>query len=394
MDPKDFQNSSTGRVVLTQRGYHAFVPSALPHELQFKRRDFLKLVADAERILGRLAGIGYLVPNPDFLIIPYTRIEAVASTRIEGTQASLSELFYFEADTEKIAPTMDVLEVQNYIDALNLGIQQLDSLGLILRLIRKMHERLMSGVRGGTPDKTPGEIRTSQNWIGGRNLNEAVYVPPPPEALNDVLRDWERFLNERETNLPLLIQCALLHYQFGAIHPFLDGNGRLGRLIIVLFLIERKALPYPLLYLSDYFERNRLEYYDLLLRVSQAGDWESWVSFFLRGVITQGESAIGSAKRIVDRREDLRRQLQASKVSASVLALLDLTFVNPVLSVRMASSRLGISFPTAQKALNQLQNEGIVEEVTGQKRNRFYLARHLFHLLNENEPIFIPNNNA
>lgn len=386
MNPKDFQNSSTGQTILTPAGYHAFIPNPLPKAIQFESVDFLKLVGDAERTLGKLSGIGYLVPNPDFLVIPYTRLEAVASSRIEGTQTSISELFYFEADVEKPAPSVDVIEVQNYLNALNFGIEQLNSLPLILRLIRDIHRRLMTGVRGGSPSMTPGEFRTTQNWIGGRNANEAIYVPPPPEELDSVLRDWENFLNAVDTNLPLLIQCALLHYQFEAIHPFHDGNGRTGRLVIMLFLIHRQALPYPLLYLSDYFERNRQEYYELLLRVSQFGDWESWVRFFLQGVIVQGERAIESAKKIIDQRETYRSQLQSLKVSPSTLALLDLTFVSPFLSVRAASKRLDISFPTAQKALDQLQSIGILEEATGQKRNRFYVARQLLNLLDETNP--------
>lgn len=381
-------------MILTPRRYHAFVPNPLPREIKFRSPDFLKLVADAERILGRLSGIGYLVPNPDFLVIPYTRLEAVASSRIEGTQASLSELFFFEADTEKPAPTSDVREVRNYVSALNDGIALLDKLPLSLRLIREVHARLMKGVRGGSSDKTPGVFRASQNWIGGYgfNLEEATYVPPPPEDLMTVLGDWEKFLNEKNTNLPLLVQCALLHYQFEAIHPFLDGNGRIGRLMIILFLIERQALPHPLLYLSHYFERNRQEYYDLLLRVSQLGDWESWVKFFLKGVILQGEHAIGSAKRIIDQREKYRRELQMGKASASVLALLDLVFINPYLDIQLAAGRLGISYPTSQKAIYRLEDAGILEEITGQQRGRIYVARQLLRLLDENEPIYTPKN--
>ncbi|MEP7293854.1 MAG: Fic family protein [Chloroflexota bacterium] len=390
MNVKDFEKFTAGRLLLSPRGYYAFVPNALPKEIKFTGSDMLKLIADAERTLGRLGGIGYLVPNPDFLVIPYTRREAVASSRIEGTQASLSELFYFEAETEKPAPTIDLLEVKNYLAALNHGIALLNTLPLILRLVREVHQQLMTGVRGGTPDKTPGEFRTSQNWIGGSNLKDATYVPPSPEELNHTLGDWEKFLNDRDTNLPLLVQCALLHYQFEAIHPFLDGNGRVGRLMIVLFLIERKALPYPLLYLSDYFERHRQEYYELLLRVSQLGDWESWVRFFLRGVIQQGEDAIGSARRIVDQREAYRRDLQERKASASVLALLDLVFINPYLNVPLATQRLGVSYPTAQAAIRQLEDAKILEEITGQRRNRTYVARQLLHLLDENEPIYTP----
>jgi Fic family protein len=391
MNLDDFQSSIAGQIILTPRDYHAFIPHPLPTHLEFRGGDILKLIAESERTLGKLSGIGYLVPNPDFLVIPYTRMEAIASSRIEGTQASLSELFYFEADVQKPAPTDDLLEVANYLKALNYGLERLKTLPLSLRLIREVHEKLMQNVRGGTPDKTPGEFRRTQNWIGGGSaLKNATYVPPPPEALLTVLDHWEKFLHMENLGLPLLIQCAMLHYQFEAIHPFLDGNGRVGRLTITLLLCDRQALPYPLLYLSHYFERFRSEYYDRLLAVSQKGDWEGWIRFFLQGVIMQGEHAIESARRIIDQREKYRQQLHMEKASASTLAMLDQVFLSPYINITQASERLMLSYPTAERAIQTLAQMGILEEVTGQKRNRVYVARQLLKLIVENEPVYSP----
>ena len=312
-------------------------------------------------------------------------MEAIASSRIEGTQASLSELFYFEAATESPKPSVDVLEVNNYRKALDYGINRLNELPLSLRLIREIHEILMTGVRGGTPDKTPGRFRTSQNWIGGYgfNLDAATFVPPPPDRLMEVLGDWEIFLNQRNTELPLLIQCAMMHYQFETIHPFLDGNGRVGRLLISLFLHERKALPYPLLYLSSYFERHQDEYYDRLLAVSQKGQWEQWIAFFLKGVVTQGERAIESARKLVDRREQYRNTLYEMKATAPAIRLLDMIFTLYIVSNRTVVERLKVSFPTAQKAIEQLIKIGALEPFTGKQRNRFYIASQLLQSLEE-----------
>ncbi|HVU10191.1 MAG TPA: Fic/DOC family N-terminal domain-containing protein, partial [Phototrophicaceae bacterium] len=246
MDIKAFQKSPSGRVIRTTNGYDAFVPNPLPPPISFDM-DLVHLVSEAERAIGKLAGVGHTIPNPDFLIIPYTRLEAVTSSRIEGTQASLSELFYFEAALEHPRPSNDLQEVINYLNALNYGLERLKSLPLSLRLVREIHEQLMTGVRGGTPNMTPGEFRRSQNWIGpaGCNLNEATFVPCPSDQLIQILGEWELFLHDRE-KFPVLIQCALMHYQFETIHPFLDGNGRVGRLMITLFLCEREVLPSPL----------------------------------------------------------------------------------------------------------------------------------------------------
>lgn len=389
-----FKNSPAGSIIRTPNRYDAFIPNPLPPNLDPIDMTLLRLVASAERELGRLSGIGYLVPNPDFLVIPYTQLEAVASSRIEGTQASFSELLYFEAATEKPPPRDDVLEVRNYVLALHYGLERLKTLPLSLRLVREIHERLMRGTRGGTPNNTPGEFRRSQNWIGppGCTLNDATFVPPPPSELMRVLGDWEHFLHEHET-LPVLMQCALMHYQFEVIHPFLDGNGRIGRLLITLFLCVRGILPQPLLYLSAYFERYRTEYYDHLLAVSRDGAWQDWLQFFLRGVIVQSEHAIESAKRIIDQREAYRQELQGTKASATVLNLLDLVFTHPYLTAQQVSERLNVSYNTAQSAISKLEEIHVLEEITGYQRNRIYCARELIQLIAENEPVYRPAEN-
>ena len=391
MNAEAFKNSPAGTMIRTLN-YDAFIPNPLPPRLEPIDMSLFRLTSEAERALGQLGGIGYLVPNPDFIVIPYINLEAVASSRIEGTQASLSELFYFEAASEKPQIPSDITEVRNYASALRYGLERLNTLPLSLRLVREVHERLMTGVRGGTPDRTPGEFRITQNWIGpaGCTLNDATFVPPPADRLMQILGEWEIFLHDRQS-LPLLIQCALMHYQFETIHPFLDGNGRIGRLLITLFLCERKALPYPLLYLSAFFEKHHSEYYNRLLAVSRDGDWKSWLEFFLRGVITQSEHAIQSAKRIVDQREIYRRTLQSEKSSATVLALLDLVFTNPYLTTQQVVNKLKVVFQTAQSAIEKLEKVGILEEITGQQRNRIYIARQLLELLADNEPVYRPS---
>jgi len=386
-----FQNSPSGRLSKTRQGYYAYVPNPLPPQLDSFDLEFLRVLDDAGRAVGELAGSGRMVPNPNFLIIPYTRLEAVKSSQIEGTQASLSELFFFEAASDYAKPTEDVQEVINYLNALNYGLQRLETLPLSLRLVGELHEKLMDGVRGGAPNMTPGEFRRSQNWIGqaGCTLNDATYVPPPVDQLMQVLGQWELFLHDR-TSLPVLLQCALMHYQFEAIHPFLDGNGRVGRLMITLFLCERGVLPLPLLYLSAFFEEHRQEYYERLLAVSQRGDWIGWIKFFLRGVTVQSNHASESARKLIQQREDYRATLQAQNATASTLRVLDLVFTHLYLTVKQIENALHISFGAAQKAVDSLQANGIVEEITGQKRNRVFAARQLLKLLDENEPLYQP----
>jgi len=378
---------------MTPQKYHAFVPNPLPPQLRYERPHLLKTLAHAERTIGALQAVGDLIPNPDLMIVPSIRLEAVTSSRIEGTQASLSELFYFEAAdnyTDRAKVRDDVLEVHNYVQALNHGIALLDQLPLSLRLLQEVHRVLMRGVRGSTSDKTPGEFRRSQNWIGGTMPNDAIYVPPPAATMLELLAQWENFIHA-DTDFPPLIQTALLHYQFEAIHPFLDGNGRVGRLMIMLFLMHKQILTRPLLYISPYFERYRDRYYDCLLNVSRHGDWEAWIEFFLLAVVEQGEHASRSAKRIYDERERLRLDLQTQRASASALMLLDLVFKNPYVTARSVVDALGITMPTAQKAIDRLQAMGLLEEITRRERNRVYVAARLFEILTHDEQVYRPD---
>ena len=276
--------SPIGQVVQTDAGQGAFVPDPLPRHMQLSS-PLIYLLDEASRAVATLAGVGETIINPHLLIRPFMRREAVVSSRIKGTQASISDVFLFEASGER-RPRGDVVEVLNYVRALERGIQLLDELPITVRLVNEVHSVLMGGVRG--QEKRPGELRADQVWIGppGTPVEEARYIPPPAALVRDQLEEWEHFVND-PTELPPLLQCGLMHYQFEAIHPYLDSNGRIGRLLIVLFLCSKGILPSPLLYLSAYFERTREEYYDQLFRVSATGDWESWLHYFLTGVLEQ-----------------------------------------------------------------------------------------------------------
>lgn len=376
MKPQDFRSPEAGRVIKQPGGFFAFVPAPLPPPLQF---DAGLAVAQsrADAALSELAGVGRLLPNPHLLIDPLMRQEAVLSSKIEGTRASLSDVLEAEALEMTDAESGDVHEVRNYIGAMTHGLERLKSLPLSLRLVGELHERLMGNVRGH--DKTPGEFRRSQNWIGpqGSTPENAVYVPPPVEDLMPALGNWEVFLHEREA-LPDLIQCAVMHEQFEAIHPFLDGNGRVGRLLITLFLIERARLTQPLLYLSVFIEAHRQEYYELLQRVRTHGDWGSWLRWFLRGVELTARDAAARAATLMSMREVNRARL-AQKATAT--RLLDALFVNPYMTTRRARGVLRCTTPTALKAIGDIEAQGILKEATGARRNRVYIAREILSVL-------------
>lgn len=334
----------------------------------------MRLLADAEAALGRLAGVGRLVPNPDLLIRPYLLREALSSTRIEGTQASMAEVF--EADVAGDSPSADVEEVVNYAAAMRWGLERLGELPLSIRLLREMHRRLMDGVRGR--ELAPGELRTSQNWIGapGSTVETARFVPPPPEELGQLLADWERFAHE-EPEMPLLVQTALLHSQFETLHPFLDGNGRLGRLLLVFFLVARGRLPAPLLYLSADIERRREEYYDALQAVREKGDPIPWVELFLTAVQSQAADAVGRAERIVELREKYRGVAEEVG-TATALGLVDLICTNPIVTTRAIEDRLGVSRPTALRLLTRMEARGVLEEgEKGARRQRRFVAHEM-----------------
>lgn len=372
-------NLIAGRMVSCPGDYTAFVPHPLPPQLEWPHT-LLRSLSDADRLIGRLAGEGNRFPNPHLLIRPFVQREAVLSSRIEGTQATLGELLAAEAGAVVDRSPADLREVANYVIALEYGVKRIKTLPLSLRLVTELHEKLMKGVRGGLA--TPGEFRRSQNWIGpaGCTLANAVYVPPPPGELMNCLGEWEDFLHDR--SLPPLIQGALIHCQFEAIHPFLDGNGRVGRLLIVLFLIERKILQTPLLYLSAFFEATRRDYYERLHGVYERGEWNEWIEYCLNGIARQSEDALHRATRINALLEKWRL-IAASVGSRTAVDLIGMLGQNPYCTIKEIAKRLKVAFTTAQRAVEKLEAQGIVAEVTDARRNRLYCAQDILDILEE-----------
>jgi len=375
VEPSDFGPNEAGQVIRTKKDYWAFIPAPLEPGLDFDIQ-LVNTLSGADRALSELAGIARTLPNPHLLIRPFMRREAVFSSRIEGTQASLSDLLFFEAASTGEPDVPDVREVANYVHSLEYGIDRLETLPVSLRLIREMHERLMQGVRGET--QIPGEFRTSQNWIGksGCTLMDATYVPPPVDEMNSALDKFEKYLHT-ESKMPPLIRMAFVHYHFEAIHPFLDGNGRVGRLLIALLLCADGLLPQPLLYLSAFFERHQEEYYRLLLAVSQKGEWLPWVHFFLEAVEVQSRDAIRRSDAVLSLWTKYRNKLQEARASALLLSLVDELFSFPAISTKIASRILEVTPRSAQLNIDKLVKAGILEEVTGQQRNRIYAAREI-----------------
>lgn len=376
MEPKHFTCPEAGKVVRTPEGYYAFVPTP-PPGIAYEP-DLVLLLSRADAAVSELAGLGRFLPNPHLLIAPYVRREAVLSSRIEGTRASVSDILLDEVQSDiPHGDAADVHEVRNYVTALEYGIKRLHKLPLSLRLVRELHGKLMKGVRGNSA--TPGEFRRSQNWIGpaGSTPVTATYVPPPVKQMNEVLGHWELSLHARDQH-PDLIQCALMHEQFEAIHPFLDGNGRVGRLLITLFLIERGRLTQPLLYLSAYIEQHREDYYRLLQRVRTHCDWPAWLRFFLTGVAETANDALARAARLMELRETWRRRL-AGKSNA--LVLLDALFANPYISAAGAQKILGVSNPTARQVMAVLVKAGMLKEITGRKWGQLYVAKPILTII-------------
>ena len=369
----------TGRLVRQRESYSAFIPDPLPPTLSWTPT-LVGALSEADRAIGRLAGEGGRLPNPHLLIRPFIRREAVLSSRIEGTQATLGELLAVEAGGTVERSPADLREVANYVAALEFGVGRLASLPISLRLVQELHGRLMDGVRGG--QVTPGEFRRSQNWIGpaGCTLANATYVPPPPHEMIGALDAWERFLHDR--TLPPLVHVALIHSQFEAIHPFLDGNGRVGRLLITLLLVERGVLPAPLLYLSAFFEATRREYYERLLGVTRDGQWEEWLEYFANGVARQAEDASSRAARINELLADWRRQAAGLASSVSV-ALVDLLAENPFWTVNGVAKRLGVAYTTAQRAVEALGKIGALAPVSAARRGRVFVAAAILDILEE-----------
>lgn len=374
MDVGGFTEKATGRVIDAPEGYPAFVPDPAPREVDISELSLASL-DQASNQLGVLQGVGRQIRNPHLLISPYMSREAVLSSRIEGTQTTMSDVYAADLEQGELVQAADVREVRNYRTAHQRALRS--RLPLSLRLIRNVHKWLMRGVRGH--ERHPGEFRTYQNFIGAPTGVDATYVPPPVPQMKNLLDDLEAFLHE-EPMRPL-VQAAIVHYQFEAIHPFGDGNGRVGRLLIPLFLQDRELLPQPLLYLSAYFERSRSEYYERLLRVSTHGDWDGWIHYFLVGISTQAREAIDLADQLLELHNRYREQLQAKHVTANVLALLDALFENPLMYTSRAEDLLGVSAPTARAAIKTLEEEGVLREVTDRRWRKIYRAEEIYDLL-------------
>ncbi len=372
--------SPTGRWIKTLQGYRAFHPNRLPPSIEWTGKLAVAL-ANAATLVGKLAGEGRRLPNPHVLIRPFVRREAVFSSRIEGTQSTLGELLAAEAGAAVERSPEDLREVGNYVLALEYGIKRLKTLPLSLRLVRELHEKLMTGVRG--EHATPGEFRRVQNWIGhaGATLAQASYVPPPPGALREHLSAWEEFLHDQM--LPPLIHAALAHYQFEAIHPFLDGNGRVGRLLITLELCERNVLPAPFLYLSAFFEATRADYYGGLRGITDGGDWAGWLEYFLNAVARQAEDALSRAERTNKLLEQWRLKMASDAHAKVAVQMVDMLGANPFLTPRGAQQRMGLAYNTVVRAIGQLEKRGIVKEVSGGKRDRVYCAKKLLQIFEE-----------
>lgn len=377
---KDANRSRAGSYVQQIAGYRAFIPRPLPPDPPIQvDAEMLALLSTADIALGRLDGASAILPNADLFVAMYVNKEAVLSSQIEGIQASLVDVLAFEAAASEPENPQDIEEVVNYVNALNYGLERLETLPLSLRLIREIHERLMAGVRGG--ENPPGEFRTSQNWIGhaGATIQTARFVPPPPADMMTALGNIERFMHSPEP-MPTLIKIGLIHAQFETVHPFLDGNGRVGRLLITFYLCQQRILGKPLLYLSHFFKLNKSEYYEHLQRVRDEGDWEDWLKFFLRGVHDVAQEATATAHNIVSLRERDRALIarEMSHSAGTATQLLERLYARPVTTVRLVEQRLNLTYRAANTLVAKFVDLGILQEMTQRQRNRrFAYAEYL-----------------
>ena len=389
MDIALFKSSPSGTLVragLDEGAYWAFVPNPLPPPLPLDAQ-LLRVSSDAAYALGQLAALGRLMPNPHLLIGSFVRREAVLSSRIEGTQADITDLYAYEAGQlplpglEPALPAADVQEVLNYVRALEYGLGRLETLPVSTRLMRELHERLFRGVRG--EHATSGEFRRSQNWIGRQNctLNEAEYVPPPVAEMQEALAALEGYLHAESSEHPALVRLAFIHYQFEAIHPFIDGNGRIGRLLLSLLLVNWALLPLPLLYLSAYFERDRQRYYDLLMAVSRRGAWHEWTLYFLQGVIEQSQDAAARAKRLQDLQQKWRESLAQGRASALLPKLADSLFASPILTIPQAQRLLDVTYHSAQRNVEKLVEAGILRPVGESAGGKAFVADEILGII-------------
>jgi Fic family protein len=373
----------SGSYISQMRGYKAFIPSPLPPKPPLKLDDtMMNLNEHAVRLLARLDGLSYMLPNTDLFISMYVKKEALLSSQIEGTQASLGDIFEYESG-QTVENINDVKEVINYIKALDYGIKRLPSLPMSNRFIKELHEILLTNTRGN--DKTPGEFKRSQNWIGSGNstIKDALFIPPPPEDTVQAMSDLEKYMHS-PSPYPTLINCALLHYQFETIHPFLDGNGRVGRLLIALYLYWRNIIEKPILYVSYYFKKNRQEYFDRLRMVRNNGDYEQWVTFFLKAIIEACESAIENTKKILALQNHDQKLLWEKKISSPIASVfLNQLFYTPIVTIKYIEEQYKVSYPTAAALVKQFVSAGILREITGKKRAKRFVYTKYLDILSE-----------
>lgn len=365
-----------------------FIPAVLPPDPPLALDRFYGQIEKANIALGRLDGVSSILPNTPMLLYMYIRKEALLSSQIEGTQSSLSDLLLFESDEAPGVPLDDVQEVANYVAAMDYGLERLrGGFPLSLRLIKEIHKVLLEKGRGRT--KQPGEFRKSQNWIGGARPGNAEFVPPPPDKVLECMSELEKFIYAEKPNLPLLVKAALIHVQFESIHPFLDGNGRLGRLLITFLLCAEGVLKEPILYLSLFFKSNRQQYYDLLQRVRDTGDWEAWLEFFLEGIEKTSEQATATAKQILNLFEQDRIKIEGlGRPAASALRVHQHLQSRPIISVPKVAQKLSLTAPTVQKSVGHLMALGLLREITGKKRGRLFIYDGYVNILNQGtEPL-------
>lgn len=371
MDQSASKNRAGGFVAQPE-GYAAFIPKPLPPNPPLELDpELLKLLEEAVGELGRLDGVAKVIPDPDFFVSMYVRREAVLSSQIEGTESTLEDLLELELESDRRDPFSDAYEIVNYVHAMNFGLERIQTLPLSLRLIREIHKELLRGGRGSKA--TPGEFRRTQNWIGpeGATLKQATFVPPPVSDMKRALHDFENYLHADGSYSPLL-DLGLAHAQFETIHPFLDGNGRVGRLLNIFLLVHQGILREPLLYLSYFFKLHRTEYYDRLMAVRLAGDWEGWMRFFLRGVVQTAKESTETAERLFELRESHRSLILDKGLGQNGLLLLSSLFQRPLVNINVVATQLGTTFPTASRLVSAFEELGLLKEITGQKRSRLF----------------------
>jgi Fic family protein len=378
MNIEEITSDRAGYAEKTAHDYVAFFPAPLFPAVEFSAQ-LIEAISKADLAVGELAGIGRVLPDPNLLISASLKKEAVLSSKIEGTLTEYDDLFGFEILGNESKAPEDVKEVVNYIKAIEFAVERVDTLPMSLRLVREIHKLLMAGVRGEVA--TPGEFRKSQNWIGraGSTLSNATFVPPPVEAMIEALKNWEAAHHE-ESSLPVIVKLAILHAQFEMIHPFIDGNGRVGRLLIVLLLTHWGILPAPILYLSAYFEKHRDGYYSGLLGVSHRGAWEEWILYFVKAIREQAVRATALCKALLELRDRYDKTIPAKQRTKTSVALLELLFKTPYIDVNTLKDHAGVGFPTAQRAIDLLVQLGILREITARKRSRVWEAKEIFAL--------------